>query len=172
MIKDAFRFAFIVGTTWIVYYFLLNGYEAIHYGVASSLADGAMRGPLGFIWQTFVWMVYIVLVIGVLIAAYLALGFFGLGVWIIEKIGGLLAKVKSAWFGASDVTDPKKLPTAIKQVLSEFQRRIKELEAKTAGLKPPAPPKSADELLRERDKQLAELTEQLAKLQAKGAASE
>ncbi len=111
-------------------------------------------------------MVYIGLVIGLCVAAYMVLGFFGVGVWVLEKIAIGFARVKNAWVGASDISDPKQLPTAMKQVLAEFQRRIKELEAKTAGLKPPAPPKSADELLRERDEQLAKLTEQLAKLQA------
>lgn len=167
MIKDAFRFGLILCTLWMVCYILDHGHDTIYRGVASSLADGSMRGPLGFLWNTFVWFVYIGLVIGVCAAAYLVLGFFGLGIWLVEKIGALIAKVKSAWFGSSDITDPKRLPTAIKTVLAEFQRRIKELEAKTASLKPPAPPKSAEEQLRERDEQIRQMAEQLAKLQAK-----
>jgi hypothetical protein len=160
-VKDALKFGLCICLFWVICYFLDNGLHWIHGGVSSVLADGSMRGPLGFIWNAFVWFVYIALVIGVCAAAYLVLGFFGLGVWLIEKIGGLIAKVKSAWFGSSDVTDPKKLPTAIRNVLSEFQRRIKDLEAKTKDLQPPPPPKSKDELI-------AELTQELAKLRAGG----
>ena len=165
MVKDAFRFALILTAMWCVCYFLDHGYDGLRSGVASTLADGAMRGPLGFIWGTFVWMVYLILIIGILVAAYMVLGFFGVGIWVVEKLAGMFAKIKNAWYSASDITDPKELPTAMRQVLSEFQKRIKNLEQKTAGLQPPPPPKSAEEQLRERDEQIRQLAEQLAKLQ-------
>lgn len=46
-------------------------------------------------------------------------------------------------------------------LLAEIQKEIKALKAKTAGIEPPPPPKSAEELLAERDAKLAELQAEL-----------
>lgn len=120
------------------------------------------------------WFAYGVVLTVFACAACLILKAMGVLTTIAEKfIGGIawsVSGIRQAW---SPLPVPLDTPVqrlkggkviTLKQVLGALNDRVRKLETLTAGLEPPPPPKSADELLAEKDAQMAEMMAELKAL--------
>lgn len=157
--------AVVVGT-------VFNSYDdcrATVEGVGHSLqsADG-VAGPLSWVWGWFTWFTYLFFIGCVTVVAVLILHLFGVFGMLMGKTAEGVVWLRHAWapppLPIDTVVDTSSngAPITLGQVLKALNASVRELKARTAGLEPPPPPKTAEEVAAEKDAQLAEMAKELA----------
>lgn len=127
------------------------------------------NGVAGFytIWLLAKWMVFGFICVMFAVVACLVLNALGVLTTILQRIGGgligLVASLRAAWVGPpvqlSTLVGKRTLGEVLQMFGSNFKElnsRLNEVETKTAGIEPPPPPKTPEQIIAELQAKLAE----------------